>query len=465
MCFSLESPKRFGGVLCLLGLTLSFGVSQALISNFHSRFFQQIETPNNYDQRNVYTYSEGLVHNPADKAHRLATNRIVPNRPTALDKSVPVILVPGDGGSQFEAKLDKPEVVHYFCDKKTDTYFDLWLNLELLVPYVMDCWVDNMRLVYNNETRTTSNSPGVDIRIPGFGNTTTVEWLDPSRVSPSAYFTNIVENLTSIGYERGISIRGAPYDFRKAPNELQPYLDQLKSLIEGTYLLNDGHGVVVVCHSMGCPLSLYLLNGQTQDWKDKYVKALVSLAAPWGGAVKAIKAFASGDNLGVIVINAMTVRAEQRCAPSTAFLLPSDKFWAPDDVLIETADKNYTVANYEEFFHDINWPIGYEMWLDNKDAIHDLLPPGVEVHCLYGVGIQTIDRMVYAKDKFPDSSPTLVYGDGDGTVNVRSLEGCLQWETQQPQPVYHQAFNGSDHMGILSDPRVLDYIRRISNLS
>jgi len=41
--------------------------------------------------------------------------------------------------------------------------------------------------VYDNWTHVTSNSPGVDIDIPGWGNTETVEWLDTSHLSPSRY--------------------------------------------------------------------------------------------------------------------------------------------------------------------------------------------------------------------------------------------------------------------------------------
>ena len=35
------------------------------------------------------------------------------------------------------------------------------------------------RLVYNPENHTTSNSPGVQTKIPGFGKTEHIEWLDP----------------------------------------------------------------------------------------------------------------------------------------------------------------------------------------------------------------------------------------------------------------------------------------------
>ncbi|XP_046386151.1 phospholipase A2 group XV-like [Ischnura elegans] len=372
----------------------------------------------------------------------------------------PVILVPGDGGSQLEAKLNKSSVVHYLCAKTTDDYFDLWLNLELLVPLVIDCWVDNMKLIYDEKTRTTSNSPGVDIRVPGFGNTSTVEWLDPSQASPSAYFKMIANELVGFGYERGTSIRGAPYDFRKGPHEQTDYFTRMKSLVEETYNDNGKKSVVLLTHSMGGVMALRFLQLQTQTWKDKYIRALVTLAAPWGGAVKSLKVFAVGDNLGVFVVREGVLREEQRSSPSLAWLLPSTNFWKHDEVLVTTADaKNYTVQDFEEFFRDIDYKTGWEMRKDVLSIANDFTFPGVEIHCLHGYGVNTVDRLDYGIGKFPDGYPNLIYGDGDGTVNRRSLEGCTLW--QQKNKVYHQPLPDVSHMNILTDDRVIQYLRSL----
>ncbi|KYB27268.1 Group XV phospholipase A2-like Protein [Tribolium castaneum] len=335
--------------------------------------------------------------------------------------------------------------------------------MELLVPLVIDCWIDNIKLIYDNATRTTRNNDGVEIRIPGFGGTETVEWLDPSHASAGAYFNSIAKTLVSLGHERNKTMKGAPYDFRKAPNENQQFFTDLKALIEQTYTENNNQPVIIIAHSMGGPMSLFFLNQQTQDWKDKYIRSLVTLSGAWGGSMKAVKVYAIGDDLGSYVLRESVMREEQITSPSLAWLLPSKLFWKPDEVLVQTSRKNFSLNNLEEFFQAINFPNGWEMRKDTEKYQLDYRPPGVEVHCLYGVGVDTVERLFYKPGTWLDGYPTLINGDGDGTVNRRSLEGCLHWESLQKQKVYSKQLPKVDHMQILNNKDVLSYIANLIN--
>jgi len=128
----------------------------------------------------------------------------------------PVILVPGDGGNQLWSKLNKTKAPHYFCQLKSKDYFLLWLNFEEVPPYSIDCFIDNIKLVYDNKTKKNFDSPGVNVKIKDFGQTQSVEYLDDSRHSITSYFGPIVDNLVKkLNYKRGLNIMGAPYDWRK----------------------------------------------------------------------------------------------------------------------------------------------------------------------------------------------------------------------------------------------------------
>lgn len=378
--------------------------------------------------------------------------------PSSATRLSPVIMLPGDGGSRLQAKLDRLNVTHKYCERKTNDWFDLWLNLSLLVPFAFDCWLDNMKLEYNYTTRRTQNSPGVSVRVKDFGKSESVEYVDPAKVIGTGYFDSIVRELILLGYERNKNIFGAPYDFRRAPNELEEYFTGLKGLVEKAYEINDGEPVVFICHSMGCLHGLYFLNSNTQAWKDKYMRSMISLAGVWGGSVKAMKAFASGDNFGVAVIPTLQLRKDVRTFPSLAYLMPAPELWPSDKVLVRNRNKQYTVTDYKQFFIDIKHPVGYEMWLDVRNLTANLPPPNIEVHCLHGNHITTIEELDYPVGDFPDAKPRVTYGDGDGTVNLLSLQACASWAKTQKQPFYYRNFTNIDHMTVLTDPQVLEYI-------
>ena len=77
-------------------------------------------------------------------------------------------------------------------------------------------------------------------------------------------------------------------------DEMQDFIVALKALVEETYAQNNKTAVVLIGHSMGNPYILYLLNRQTQVWKDKYIRSFISISSPWGGAVKTLRLMASG---------------------------------------------------------------------------------------------------------------------------------------------------------------------------
>ncbi|GFO20649.1 group XV phospholipase a2 [Plakobranchus ocellatus] len=385
---------------------------------------------------------------------------------TTAGPHYPVVLVPGDGGSQLVVKLNKTTSKHWFCEKHTSDYESLWVNLEEFAPPLIYCFVENMMLIYDNKTRTTREPQGVDIKTVGFGDTASVEWLDPSwashQFSSVSYFYPIVNDLVAVGYKRNVSVRGAPFDFRKAPNELASYYNELKLLIEQTYDINNSTRCVLVAHSYGNPVLLYFLNHQPQSWKDKYIQAFVALAGVWGGAIKPLRLYASGDSLGVVIVGSNTVRPEQRSMPSTAFLMPSNKLWGPEEVMVVTEHRNYTVADFKDYFHDLNFPDGWQMHLDTQGLLNNLTAPNVSLHCVHGVGLPTPGTLVFGKGEFPDTFPKNIPDDGDGTVNIRSLLVCLDWRSKQHYPVNHTALKGAEHMEILADPRARKYVVNVA---
>ncbi len=50
------------------------------------------------------------------------------------------------------------------------------------------------------------------------------------------------------------------------------------------------------------PFALYWLHNQTADFKAKYIRSMINIAAPWGGAIKALRLMISGDNIDVRLI-------------------------------------------------------------------------------------------------------------------------------------------------------------------
>ena len=85
-------------------------------------------------------------------------------------------------------------------------------------------------------------------------------------------------------------------------------------------------------------------------------------------------------------------------------------------------------------------------------------PPNVPLYCLYGTNVPTPEKFKYGANEFPDSFPKTSFGDGDGTVNIRSLKACERFINKQQQKVVVESFRFAEHIEIISDHRVIKYI-------
>lgn len=124
----------------------------------------------------------------------------------------------------------------------------------------------------------------------------------------------------------------------------------MQALTEDAYLKNDRQRVTFIAHSMGGLMVLQFLQQMTIEWKETYVKQMITMSTPWGGSVQALQAVSVGYDFKSMVLSNAKMKQVQETCPSLVWLLPSPNFWKPNETLVSTKDKEYTIANIEEFF-------------------------------------------------------------------------------------------------------------------
>ncbi|XP_063713354.1 phosphatidylcholine-sterol acyltransferase-like [Symsagittifera roscoffensis] len=375
----------------------------------------------------------------------------------------PLLFIPGDGGSKLYAKLDKPSNPndHWYCSKETDWYL-FWMSYGVFVnPLPRNCFLDNIELVFNSTDNTTSNQPGVQIKVDPPGSTDGIRYLDKFDVIN--YYGKMISHFEDKGYKAGKDLMGLSYDFRKCPNEKQDVLDSMRSLTEQMFVDNQNKSVFIISHSMGGLFTKAFLEQQSQQWKNTYLAGWISIGTPMYGASSSYEMYASGYNFGVPILPSEPLKYAQRSYTSSAWMLPNPDFWDQSEPIIQTPTRNYTVLDYNVFFKDINYTLGPTVF----ELTHSILDlnsaPDVNLVCIYGVGVSTEEQYIY-DSSFPDKVPIeTVKGDGDGTVNYQSAVGCGNFKRNpgQTKPVMEKSFQGVDHDGLLQSSDVIDYVDKI----
>ncbi|GMH03199.1 hypothetical protein Nepgr_005038 [Nepenthes gracilis] len=392
----------------------------------------------------------------------------------------PLVLVPGNGGNQLEARLTgdyKPSSI--VCKRwrhpdhdgslKSDGWYRIWFDPTVLVGPLTRCFAERMMLYYDPVADDYHNAAGVETRVPHFGSTQSLLYLDPHLKHITTYMAPLVESLEKIGYVEGETLFGAPYDFRYGLageghrcDVGSKYLQDLKNLIERASNSNGGKPVIILSHSLGGLFVHQLLIRNPSSWRQKFIKHFVALSTPWRGTVQEMLTFASGYALGVPLVDPLLVRQEQRSSESNLWLMPSPKSFGRSKPLVITPNVTYTAHDIAEFLNDIGFSDGIRPYETRILPLTErLIAPNVPVTCVVGAGVRTPESLFYDVKGF-DEQPSIVYGDGDGTVNMVSLLAVeSEWAGDENQTVGVIKLNGVSHTAVLSDPNALDQILRV----
>lgn len=275
----------------------------------------------------------------------------------------------------------------------------------------------------------------------------------------SSYMAPVVEALEEIGYIDGQTLFGAPYDWRyglAAPGYTSQigskFLEDLKALVEDASNKNEGKHVILLSHSLGGLFTHQLLIRNSLSWRKKYIKHFVALSAPWGGTVQEMLTFASGYTLDVPLVKPLLVRNEQRSSESNLWLMPCPWLFDGKKKLVVTPDTNYTSNDISLFLKDIGYSEGVKRYESRiLPMVSNLTAPEVNVTCIVGNGVKTAETLFYGEKGF-DEQPDILYGDGDGTVNMASLMAVESWwGAERNQTLKMIKLGGVSHSSILKD--------------
>ncbi|TKV92864.1 hypothetical protein SEVIR_9G188700v4 [Setaria viridis] len=381
----------------------------------------------------------------------------------------PVVLLPGYGCSHLDARLTdefEPASAAPSCGgalKGKTGWFRLWNNRTALQedPALVPCYAELLRLVYDPVAGDYRNVPGVETRVVSFGTTRGFGSDDPG--SKTGCMGKLVETLEGVGYREGKNLFGAPYDFRYAPappgqasSEFSCFLSSLRVLVEKASKRNGNMPVILVTHSLGGLNANAFLSRSPLAWRRRYVKHFVMVSTGAGGSVFGLRFSSSSSSSPTDPLSfANTTRSF-----ATAFsVLPSPKVFGHAPVVVTRA-KNYSAYNIPEYLRANGFSDG-----EVARYVTRVLPvslnfsaPAVPMTCINGIGVPTPEKLVYWDGDFGAKPDQVVYGDGDGAINIASMLALDALIGADPEQDYFKSLliHNTSHVGVISDSFALE---------
>nr|CAB3497509.1 unnamed protein product [Digitaria exilis] len=375
----------------------------------------------------------------------------------------PVVLVPGMGCGDLEARLTEAYLTSTpRCSAmKGKGWFELWKNVsELAAHDYMDCFLEQMRLVYDPSINEYRNLAGVETRVPNFGSPRGFRNKNP--LHSKQCFDYVREGLERLGYRDGDTLFGAPYDWRYAPplpgqpsKVYSSFFKEFKALVEAASTKHHSKKVILVGHSYGGFVALEFVRNSPLAWRKQYIKHLVLVAPtlPQGFLNQLLRLVTGPSDLTYIGATALALRPMWRSFETGITDLPSPEVFGHKPLVI-TQPRNYSAQDMEDLLAAIGFVDGIEPFTRRMvPKMHYFQAPMVPMTCINGVGNRTPKQLVFWEGDY-DRAPEMVYGNGDGYINLISMLVFDKHMRQQPgqkNQFKSIKIDGAQHSGIITE--------------
>lgn len=396
----------------------------------------------------------------------------------------PVLLVPGIAGSILNAK-----------DAETGKEERVWVRIwEADREFRAKLWCR----FDPDSGKTVSLDPNISIVVPqDRDGLYAIDCLDPDMIvgrDNVCYFHDMINEMTSWGYQEGKTLFGFGYDFRQT-NRLKETMDRLAEKLEAIYTASGGKKINVITHSMGgllvkCFMSLH------SDICEKYVKSWIAIAAPFQGAPGYVTStllngmsfvdgweayfFVSKWSFHQLLIECPSIYELMACLDYEWEHVPLLQIWKQiqdgngnSTPMLETFTPIEAVSIFTQALScnelsfdgvDIPLPFNKEIlqWANKTREILSSakLPPNIKFYNVYGTGCDTPQTVCYGSadspitdlQELPLCEATYVNVEGDGTVPVESAKADgLDAEARVGIP--------GEHRGILCDKHLFRIVK------
>ncbi|WP_432775458.1 esterase [Brevibacillus gelatini] len=320
-------------------------------------------------------------------------------------KTIPVILIPGIGGSRLIAEEN---------GKTTE----IWLGLGDSLIGIND--PKHRRLLSLVPTKPNSvevrpREAGVSIYPePDNEGFSAIEYLSYSPLDPVRNLTeqyySMVKELERIGYKKHRTLFAMPYDWRYSNTKNAA---ELKKKIDLALERSGARQVHLVAHSMGGLLTRETLLANV-SYQAK-INRIIYMGTPFLGSPRAYQAIKYGYDFSIPWMDEGTGKIISEYAPAVYELLPSKKYFETAGFLRKNRNDPYS---YTEFLQDKKIKLDYAPLVKQGGSLHEKWEKktiNVPQYSIIGTGQPTF--LGYFFDAYHNEwMPYYDKGLGDGTV-------------------------------------------------